>query len=68
MGLPRIFYTMPRYASATMASKELRDALLETGGQVMACGSLYEIDAKPLGAGVYLVRLKPWTYSKAASR
>jgi hypothetical protein len=36
----------------------VREILLETGGNMMACGSLYDIDAKLLGAGVYKLSLK----------
>lgn len=42
-----------------MTKDDLRTILLDTGGNVMACGTLYDIVAKPLGAGVYKVTLTP---------
>lgn len=44
----------------TLPTKQLRELLLETGGQVMARGSLYDIKSRSLGAGVYDVSLKLW--------
>jgi hypothetical protein len=55
--LPNIFYAMPRTAHTTMDRKDLKELLLETGGQTLACGRLWEIKAKHLGAGVYKVSL-----------
>jgi len=56
--LPTNFYTMPQYASMTMDSKDLKELLLSTNGWVTACGEIYDIKTKPLGAGVYKVFLK----------
>ena len=56
--LPNIFYTMPEFANMTMDRKDLREVLLDTGGSVLARGSLYDITPKHLGAGVYKVTLK----------
>lgn len=42
----------------TMLGKDVRVMLLETGGNMFACGSLYDIVAKDIGAGVYRVSLK----------
>ena len=42
----------------TLATKDLKGLLLETGGQVMARGRLYDIASKLLGAGVYRVSLR----------
>lgn len=47
----------PRYGHTTMTKDDLRTILMETGGNMLACGSLYDIVAKPLGAGVYRVSL-----------
>lgn len=45
--------------STTMTKEDLRTILMETGGNMLACGTLYDIVAKPIGAGVYKVTLKP---------
>ena len=45
--------------STTMERDDLRAVLLQTGGNMLACGRLYDIVAKPLGAGVYRVTLTP---------
>lgn len=60
--LPRNFYTMPHYASTVMDSKNLKELLLSTSGRIIACGSLYDIKSKSLGAGVYKVFLERKTY------
>ena len=52
--------SMPGLAHGTVTKEVLRDILLSTGGQLMACGRLYEIVSKHLGAGVYRVHLKLW--------
>ena len=57
--LPVQFYTMPVYANMSMNRKDLRELLLETGGSIIACGRLYDIKNRSLGAGVYRVTLKP---------
>ncbi len=57
--LPMNFYTMPKLASMTIARKELKELLLNTGSNIIACGRLYDIVTKHLGAGVYKVSLKP---------
>lgn len=45
--------------NTTMERAELREVLLQTGGNMLACGRLYDIVSKPLGAGVYRVSLTP---------
>jgi hypothetical protein len=60
--LPLNFYTMPNLAKMTMDTKDLKELLLSTGGQVLACGRLYEIKTKHLGAGVYRVWLSLWEH------
>ena len=55
--LPMNFYTMPVLASTVMDAKDLKELLLETGGDVIACGKRYDIQTKHLGAGVYKVWL-----------
>jgi len=42
----------------TMDRKDLKEILLETGGNIIACGVLYDIETKSLGADVYRVFLK----------
>ena len=56
--LPMNFYTMPKLASMTIDSKDLKELLLNTGSDIIACGSLYNIVTKHLGAGVYKITLK----------
>lgn len=56
--LPLNHYTMPRYATSTHTKAQLRSILLATGGNVMACGQLWDIKSEHLGAGVYRVRLE----------
>ncbi len=60
--LPNNFYTMPRYASMTVERKDLKELLLETGGNIISCGVLWDIETKHLGAGVYRVRLKRYDH------
>jgi hypothetical protein len=55
--LPNNFYTMPAYASMTMDTKDLKELLLETDADIIACGKRYDIKTKHLGAGVYKVWL-----------
>lgn len=59
--LPTRFYTVPRIAQATMTRKDLKALLLDTGGWIMACGYLWDIKSKHIGAGVYNVYLKERT-------
>ena len=56
--LPGIFYAMPGDANTTMTRKQVSETLLATGGWVMSCGASYDIKAKHLAAGVYLVKLE----------
>ena len=56
--LPNNFYTMPGFASMTIESKDLKELLLNTGGEIIACGRLYDIVTKHLGAGIYKLSLK----------
>lgn len=50
--------SMPTIAHAIVATKELRNILEATDGDIMANGRLYEIDARARGAGMYTIRLK----------
>ncbi len=43
--------------STTMEHSDLKTVLMETGGNMLACGRLYDIIGKPIGAGVYKVTL-----------
>jgi len=56
--LSDIFYRVPEYANTTMTKTHLRETLLATDGWIMACGSIYDIKPKHLGAGIYKVVLK----------
>ncbi len=42
-----------------MTRTDLKTILLETGGNLLACGRLYDITGKDIGAGVYRVSLTP---------
>ena len=52
------FYLSPKYAQTTLTSRELRETLLATDGWIMACGSMWDIKAKALGAGIHRVTLE----------
>ena len=51
--------SMPKYGNSVVDKKQLKNILTETGGQMMACGELYEIKAKHLGVGTYRISLRP---------
>lgn len=61
--LPMNFYTMPQVTNTTMDKKNLKELLLHSEGWIMACGHLWDIKSKHLGAGVYRVTLKERTYA-----
>lgn len=42
----------------TMTTQDVHEVMMATGGNMLARGSLYDIVAKPLGAGVFKVSLK----------
>lgn len=44
--------------TTTMTAEDLRELLLETGGNMLACGRLYDFAPEHLGAGVYRVSLR----------
>lgn len=44
--------------NTTVAKDDLRDILMETGGNMLARGRLYDIHSKHLGAGIYRLTLK----------
>ncbi|KKL98893.1 hypothetical protein LCGC14_1819820 [marine sediment metagenome] len=60
--LPNIFYTMPQNANITMDMEDLKELLLHSEGYIMACGHMWDIKSKYLGAGVYRVTLKERIY------
>jgi hypothetical protein len=51
--------SMPAFAHGPATTKEVRQIMLDTGGQMMAQGQLWEIKAKRLGGGVHRVSLSP---------
>ena len=55
-------WTVPHLFTQTVTTKELREILLETDGWIMACGYIYDIKHKNLGAGVKRVYLKRREY------
>ena len=52
-----IAYTRPQDWSGTMTTKELRETLLFTEGEILACGISWRIVSKRIGPGVYKVHL-----------
>jgi len=55
--------SMPGLAHTTMTREQLRKLLMETGGQLMANGKLWNITSKHIGAGIYRVSSKLWRTS-----
>lgn len=51
----------------TMKHGDAQSMLLETGGNMLACGTLYDFVLKDLGAGVYRVSLTPSYKARASS-
>lgn len=41
-----------------VTTKQLREIMLATGGNIVACGYVWDIKRKSLGAGVYNISLK----------
>lgn len=58
----------PEWGNTTMTTEDFRTILLETGGNVMACGYLWDIVGNHLGAGVYKVTLKPFNHKGRARK
>lgn len=50
-------YTMPEFANGAYTAKQVRETLLATDGWIIAHGRRYDIVTKPLGAGVYQMKL-----------
>ena len=46
--------------NTTVTRAQLRAMLLKTDGKMFACGELFDIQSKNLGAGVYRVTLSPF--------
>lgn len=62
--LPGNFYSIPSLATMTMKGRDLQELLLATDGNIFACGHLWNIKNKPLGAGVYKVYLEKQKYER----
>jgi hypothetical protein len=45
--------------TTTMTRKDAREMLLKTGGNMLACGRLYDFVVKDIGAGVCKISLTP---------
>lgn len=45
--------------TTTMARETAKQMLLETGGNMLACGRLYDFVVKDIGAGVCKISLTP---------
>jgi len=65
-GILRFLGNMPG-GNCTATRAAVQRLLLDTGGQMLSSGKLYEIKAKALGAGVYRVTLAPWKGQGAAN-
>jgi len=52
------FYRIPHLAEVVVPRKVLREILLSTGGEILACGDFWTIKSKHLGVGVYRIFLK----------
>jgi hypothetical protein len=50
-------YAFPDYASEVMSRRELQETIAATGGWIMACGEMYDIQSKS-HAGAYVITLK----------
>ncbi len=48
----------PKYGNTTTTRKIAHHILLETGGWVISLGSIWDIQIKHLGVGVYKISLK----------
>jgi hypothetical protein len=48
----------PYGTSVTLTRKELQEFLLAYDGRILACGNMFDIKSKSLGAGVYKVYLE----------
>jgi len=48
----------PAYGNTTMTKEDVRTMLLETGGNMLACGRLYNFVVKEIGADIYRVSLE----------
>lgn len=55
--------SMPGLAHAMLTSRQVRQLLAMTSGEVMANGRLYDIQTESRGAGMYTVRLKRRKYA-----
>ena len=44
--------------TTTMTIADYRSLMLNTDGRIMACGRLYDIESKSMGAGVFRVHLR----------
>ncbi len=60
--LPQNAYRQPEIYQTTMTKKDLAELLLESEGFIMACGHVYNIMSKALGAGIHKVWLKEKVY------
>ncbi len=56
--------SMPGLGHSTVTEEVLRQILLDTGGQVMAQGGLWDIHSQHLGAGVFSIKLRRWKYDR----
>lgn len=49
----------PDHGHTTMSREDVKTLLLRTGGNMLACGRLYDFVVKEIGAGVCRISLTP---------
>jgi hypothetical protein len=56
--LPMSFWAFPAAARTTLTARQLKEALLQHDGRLLAHGRLWDIVSKKIGPGVYEVSLR----------
>ena len=51
---------MPSGNCTASSAKVVREMMLQTGGRMLACGDLWDLQSKALGGGVYRMTLSRW--------
>lgn len=60
--LPMSFWQIPDHARVTLTRSELKETLLyHSDARIMACGHIWDIRSRSVGAGVYVVTLEKAT-------
>lgn len=58
--LPQRWWINPEGPSTTLKTKQLGKVLSYNDGRILACGEMWDIKSKSLGAGVHRVWLEKW--------